>query len=561
MDKFRSLGAWAGALGLAVAATGCGSGSSTEESSTLTVNGDVAVAYAQRVNTIGLNPTNGAPSAPGGDLMIREKSSPSAIEHNVTAQFTQGKGDVGSLDVSYDGKKIVFSMRCPAANPVTINGQPACTGHWNIWEYDMTSGGITGGTFRRLTASNADDTEPTYLPAGRGYVFTSNRQTKSSVNQALGYSYFALDEYERERVFNLHTMDADGNNITQISFNQSHDRSPTVRPNGDIMFSRWDHVGGRNHFKVFRAKPDGTDMFVLYGAHSPGNSFLHPRDMDPNGKYKGFLTSDLMPLSGTREGGGLVMIDAANYSENGVPASALVPANGGQKQATAVKLNIDKGLSVYGRISSPYPLWDGTDRVLVSYTPCEVTRYPTVPGPTPNSPPVAASGAAGNVVSCATLIPDEIGRLSEMDRLNTDIAADPLKTNVPPSYSVYMFDPAQQTQQIVAAPPSGFMYVDPVALQSRPEPNATDPTPVDASLASQNLGLLEVRSVYDTDNLGRMGEGVVAAADLSPGCASSTWAAGAGTTRARCAARAPWWCPSSSTPTSCTCPAGHPTRR
>ena len=52
------------------------------------------IAYAQRVNTIGLNPTNGGPSAPGGDLMIREKSSASALEHNVTAQFTQGKGDV-----------------------------------------------------------------------------------------------------------------------------------------------------------------------------------------------------------------------------------------------------------------------------------------------------------------------------------------------------------------------------------------------------------------------------------------------------------------------------------
>ena len=99
-------------------------------------------------------------------------------------------------------------------------------------------------------------------------------------------------------------MDADGGNVTQISFNQSHDRSPTVRQNGDIMFSRWDHVGGRNHFKVFRAKPDGTDMFVLYGAHSQGNSFLHPRDMDPKGKYAGFLASDLMPLSGTHEGGG-----------------------------------------------------------------------------------------------------------------------------------------------------------------------------------------------------------------------------------------------------------------
>src|SRR6187551_2746573 len=70
----------------------CGGGSRTD-STTVTVQGDVPIAYAKRVNTIGLNPTNGAPTAPGGDLMIREKSSPSAPEHNITAQFTLGKGD------------------------------------------------------------------------------------------------------------------------------------------------------------------------------------------------------------------------------------------------------------------------------------------------------------------------------------------------------------------------------------------------------------------------------------------------------------------------------------
>ena len=43
-----------------------------------------------------------------------------------------------------------------------------------------------------------------------------------------------------------------------------------------------------------------------------------------------------------------------------------------------------------------------------------------------------------------------------------------------------MFDPAKQTWLIVAAPPAGFMYTDPVALQARAEPNATEPTSVDA---------------------------------------------------------------------------------
>ena len=495
MNKLHVLSA--SALSLLLCAC---SGGGTSDSATVTVAGDVPIAYAMRVNTISMNPTNGGPSAPGGDLMIREKSSASATEHNITAQFTQGKGDATGPEVSYDGKKIVFAMRCPTSNTSTIDGGPACTGRWNIWEYDMTTGGLTGGTFRRITsATDSDDIDPAYLPAGKGYVFSSNRQDKSKAKQALGKTYYALDEYERERVFNLHTVDAKGANLAQISFNQSHDRSPTVRLNGDIMFSHWDHVGGRNHFKVFRAKPDGTDLFVLYGAHSEGNSFLHPRDMDPKGKYAGFLASDLMPLSRTHEGGALVFIDAANYSEQNTPANSGVPPTGGQTQPTMQALNFDRGVSTFGRVTTPYPLWDGTDRVLLSYTPCEVTRKDVV-------------------VPCATLTPDEMARLSEDNRLVADVQADELQDNVPPSYAVYMFDPKQQTWLIVAAPPKGFMYTHPVALLPRTEPNAPDPTNVDADLAAADMGLLEVRSVYDTDGLGRMSDAVLTASDLPAGC-------------------------------------------
>jgi hypothetical protein len=489
------------ALALSFALAGCSKGTGTD--STVAVQGDVSIAYVKRANTISANPTNGGPTAPGGDLMVRDKSSASAPEFNVTASITQGNGDASDPEVSYDGKKIVFALRCPTSNTSTVGGQAACTGRWNIWEYDMSTGGLTGGSLRRLTnTATADDVDPAYLPAGRGFVFSSNRQTKSSVNQFNGHTYFALDEYERERVFNLHTMDAQGANITQISVNQSHDRNPVVRPNGDIMFSRWDHVGDRNHFKVFRVKPDGTDMFVLYGSHSPGNSFLHPRDMDPNGPYKGFVSSDLMPLSGTHEGGALVFIDAANYSEQNTPANSTISATGGQTQATQQLLKFDRGLSQFGRITTPYPLWDGTNRVLISYAPCEVTKN-------------------GVVVSCATLSAAEIARLGDMNRLNTDIAADAVQDNVNPSYAIYMFNPANQTFLIVASAPAGFMYTDPIAIQSRTEPNATDPTSVDATLAAQNKGLLEVRSVYDTDGLGRMGDPVIAAADLGTGCATA----------------------------------------
>jgi len=500
----RALAARACALLAGVVLAGC-SGSDTT-----TVSGDVPVAYVKRANTVRLDPLTAASFQAGGDLIIRDTSSPSAPEHNVTAAFTQGAGDVADPEASYDGKKLVFAMNCPSSNTATIGGVKACTDHWNIWEYDMTTGGAAAGTFRRITSSSSyDDVGPAYLPNGRGFVFSSNRQKTSSAKQALGQSYTALDEYERQPVFNLHTMDINGSDqsITQISFNQSHDRNPVVRPNGDIMFSRWEHVADRNRFSIFTVKPDGTNMFVLYGAHADGNSFLHPRDMDPSGKYAGFVASDLMPLDRTNAGGALMFIDAANYSDQNVPANNTVPTTGGQTSVTAQALNYGMGISPYGRVTTPYPLWDGTNRVLVSYTPCEVTKY-------------------GVVVACSTLTAAEVARLSTTNRLKTDVASDYLQDNVPPSYAVYMFDPSNQTWLPVATPPAGYIYTDPIPLQARTEPTSLPPTSVDATLAAQGLAQIEVVSAYDTDPLNRMGadesmplpNGVISPADLLSGC-------------------------------------------
>ncbi len=500
MKNQQRFAAWACAatlVGLGLA--GCGKGSDS-----VTVEGDVPLAYVKRSTALAQNPTDGMPSAPGGDLMVREKSSPSAPEYNVTARFTQDVGDVSDPEASYDGKKIVFAMKCPTTNTATTGNPavPACTGRWNIWEYDMSAGAMDKGSFRRITASTtANDADPAYLPAGGGFVFSSDRQTTSKTKQKemLGETgeYFALDEYERERVMNLHTMDADGGNIKQISVNQSHDRNPVVNMKGEIMFSRWEHVGPKNRFAIFTVKPDGTNMFVRYGALSPGNSFLHPREMDPSGAYKGFLASSLMALSRTHEGGSLMFIDAEKYSEDGVPADSSVSANGGQREVTQNALNQNGGLSEFGRMTSPYPLWDGTNRVLVGYRPCAVT-------------------VNGAVTLCANLSATQKASLSMDDQTDAQIDANPVKDNAPADYAIWMFDPAKQTLAIVAAPPSGYMFTDPIALQARVEPAILAPAELDtdsAARAARGMALIEVRSVYDTDGLGRMGESMLVDSD------------------------------------------------
>lgn len=459
---------------------GCSSGSS----SSTTVDGDVPIAYVKRpVAAIG-NPTEAYTFSAGGDLYIRDRSSPSAPETNVTGAYTNGHGDVSDPEVSYDGSKLLFAMRCEtgaSAACLDPNHTGVSDTNWRIWEYD-----IARKTFTRIACTVAsgttppgDDVDPAYLADGR-IVFVSNRQVGSVQHMTeAGQAPFAyLDEYERQRTTDLHVMDANGQNCRQISYNQSHDRNPTVLQNGDIMYSRWDHVGTRNQFTIFTTHVDGTELFVKYGAHSGVVAYLHPREM-PNGQ----VISDAMPLSRTHEGGALMMIDINNYSEIDEPAPNAPPGGVGQVQPTEHTITVDRGISQYGRFTTPYPLWDGTNRVLVTWT---------------------ASCAATN--SCVMATNPLTGALEQSDE------------NTPPVYGVYMLDLGTKSMRPVVIAPPGYAVTDPVAIQPRPVPGAGITSAIDSTRAGKTsqisttgVGVLDVQSVYDTDDKQRMGDDVLVA--------------------------------------------------
>jgi hypothetical protein len=465
--------------------TACG-GTGPQDS--VTVQGDVAIAYVKRpISTLG-NPTDSIIFGAGGDLYVRDKSSPSAPEKNVTGSYTLGQGDVSDPEVSYDGTKLIFAMRCGANSApqcLDPNTQGTSDTSWNIWEYTVASNQLKRIISDNAASSLGDDSDPAYLSNGQ-IVFVSTRQEKTKqlmVQQGLTpFSY--RDEYEREAVTVLHVMDSDGGNVKQISFNQSHDRNPTQLQTGEIMFARWDHVGGRNQFSVFKVNADGTDAFVLYGAHSPGNSYLHPREM-PDKR----VISSLMPLSGTREGGSLEIIDVVNYSENDDPADPSNPppnqlgAQSGQFQVSRLMFPSEsdsthsamRGMQVspLGRYSTPYPLWDGTNRVLVSYTP---------------SQPTQGTNAMGQAVTVEGT----------------------------PKYGIFMLDLDNKTLLPVVTQQDGFVLADPVAIQPRPVPKPPTITPTNESQTGVGFGILNVKSVYDTDGRGRMGNAVLAAGESIP---------------------------------------------
>ena len=68
---------------------------------------------------------------PGSDLYIRDHASSQSEELNVTSSVTNGAGDVRDVEVSYDGKKLVFALKLPDVEGRQPEEQPS----WNIWQY------------------------------------------------------------------------------------------------------------------------------------------------------------------------------------------------------------------------------------------------------------------------------------------------------------------------------------------------------------------------------------------------------------------------------------------
>jgi len=445
------VGLWVSLL-LSLLLSGC-----SQPESAVVVEGNFPIVYVQRQNSTMGSPVDGIRWAAGGDLFWRDLASPSVEPINLTGGYTQGQGDVSDPEVSYDASKIIFSMKGP--NDAS----------WNLWQYQIATKKLSRVIGDDLLAAAGNDVDPAYLPDGR-IVFSSDRQSKSrQLMQAEGMEPFATrDEYEREASIVLHTMNADGSSIEQISFNQSHDRNPTVLKSGELLYSRWDHVGSKNHFPLFFSNPDGTNLFVLYGAFSPGNSYLHPREMQD-----GRIITSVMPLLGTHEGGALLIIDKDNFTD--IDQAAFDGVTGsGQQQATLFELPLGREISQKGRYTTPYPLWDGSNRVLLSWSPYQ---------------PV-------NKVNPFSGVSEVVEGL--------------------PRYGIYMFDLQTKTQRPIALAPEGWVLTDAIAVMPRQRPFVVPDKPLNAALVAEGKAILNVKSVYDTDQVDLMGESVLLATESLP---------------------------------------------
>ena len=429
-------------------------------------------------------------SITGSDLYVRTTASAAGVETNVTKSITLGQGAVRDLDVSPDGKQVVFSLRLPL-NPKMKNDDPRQP-HWHIYQYDATTQMVTQLTNDEITAGH--DVGAHYLPDGR-IVFASTRQlaTQSILLDEGRPQYQAVTDNRQQFIFLLHVMNGDGTNMHQISFNTNHDFAPSVLSNGQIVFSRWEVTNGADQISVYRANPDGSGLELLYGANSHATGpnaagtnnnviqFLGARQ-----RKDGKLLAIARPFLGTQLGGDLLVIDSANFVEIHQPSSPSAPAGTGQTEATTLGVTTDANLpSAGGRFASYYPLYDGTNRVLVSWSPCFV---------------MSTSGVV------------EVCTAANTSGANVTLA--------PPQYTLWVYDFDAGTLSPLLSADAGTEIVEPLIMQARtPAPafiaDFTPTTTAEQNLVNGAVGVLDISSVYDFDGVDTAKPNIATQADPS----------------------------------------------
>lgn len=449
---------------------GCGGGTSTSGGPDPLVE-DFGIAYVRQpvpeTDTADVRePTS---FLAGGDLIYRDLASPVANERNVTANVTGGMGDVKDVEASFDGTRLLFALRLPDIQGAAPEDQPT----WNLWEYEIATDTLTRVIASDTIAEAGQDIAPHYLPDNR-IIFSSTRQrTAGAILVDEGKPQFAaLDENENEPALVLHIIDELRQNITQVSFNQSNDLDPVVLSNGEVVFSRWDNAGANSAINLYKMNPDGSQLRLLYGAnsHDTGSNgaiiqFLQAREM-PDGE----LATLIRPFTGNNQGGDIVTIDVNNYVENTQPTAANQGILSGPAQVSQTfgDVRTDGQPSPAGRFNSFFPLWDGTNRALVTWSQCRLTD-------------------GSRILPCTN-----------------ETLADPGLVEATPLYSVYLYDMGNATQRPVFTPQENFLYRDVVATQPRPLPNiifdAQAGVDVDQTLVDENVGILHIASVYDFDS-------------------------------------------------------------
>ncbi|MDX1496151.1 MAG: hypothetical protein R3352_01215, partial [Salinisphaeraceae bacterium] len=490
-----ALGRWSAASVMLLALSACGVGNTGTESDPVVEENPVAFIKRNLVFDDAIqNDDLRRPHEfrPGARLYIKDRATTSAVARDITSSvfsdpsFLNDDGEllysVRDLSVSYDGTKLLFSMRAPEIENADEDEQPT----WNIWEYDTTT-----NTLQRLIASDTEaeaghDLSPSYLPDGR-ILFSSTRQRVSkAILLDEGKTRFAAQEENRNSdAFVLHVMDTEAGTIDQLTYNQSHDLEPVLLDNGKILFSRWDNAGRttNNGFNLYQVNPDGTEMHYVYGRHShvdnadgDAQHYTAPLELE-----NGNILAQFRPLQTANLASQPVEIDINNFVEYDLRVDG---SSGSGQRAIVSGIDTSNDPNLNGNYGAAFPLYDGTNRYLVSWSPCRI-----VPTGSTNAP----------IEACTA---------SKLASGNYEAA--------PPLYGLWILNADTGAQLPIELPEEGQQYDEAVVMKARPMPTVIPAQTLDSDaqvLSDQGYGMLHIRSVYDFDGVDTTPAGISVMAD------------------------------------------------
>ena len=151
------------------------------------------------------------------------------------------KGVIRDPDVSYDGKRILFSWKKSDRKD-----------DYHLYEMDVATKKIRQLTFGLGFA----DYEGVYLPNGN-ILFNSTRCVQT------------VDCWWTE-VSNFYICDKDGKLMRRVGFDQVHTNYPQVLADGRVIYTRWDYNDRGQLFPqpLFQMNIDGTAQTEYYGNNS-----------------------------------------------------------------------------------------------------------------------------------------------------------------------------------------------------------------------------------------------------------------------------------------------------
>ncbi len=200
---------------------------------------------------------NGFMAEEGGRLMVVGLT-PGSEARDV---LPKEHGSYWRPDLSFDGKKVVFSYR------------PVGDKSFHIFECN-----VDGSGFKQLTFGDYDDLDPVYLPDGK-LVFCTSRQ----------HSYVRCMPMTHS--FAVARCDADGKNIYILSANGEPEYLPSVLNDGRVIFTRWEYTDKAlwRVQSLWTMDPDGCNVQTFWGSQSVWPDLLGEARAIPNSKKVMFV--------------------------------------------------------------------------------------------------------------------------------------------------------------------------------------------------------------------------------------------------------------------------------